>query len=96
MLFCLFTKCLEKLNINFKVQAYEKVIDGFKLTLCHRPDHIHLYAWLTVPLKDDSQVVRRGSGATPQGHQVSNLMALRLQFLENYERTFAFSVLCFS
>ena len=35
-------------------------------------------------VKDDSQVVRRGSGATPQGHQFSNLMALRLEFLEKY------------
>ena len=50
---------LRKKHINFKVQAYEKVIDGFNLTLCHRSDHIHLYAWLTIPLNNgESQLTK--------------------------------------
>ena len=43
--------------------------------------HLHINM---VAHKDDSQVVRRGSGAAPQGLQVSNLMALWLQFKEKY------------
>ena len=56
------------------LSTFEVNLGHFRCLLSPFKDH----------LKDDSQVVRRGSGATPQGHQFSNLMALRLQFQEKY------------